>query len=646
MICALVLAATLTIEDYATMPAISAPRISPDGARIAYVLTRADLERSVYDSDVWLVRADGSGDRQLTRSPGSDSSPRWSPDGKSIAFLSDRDGGKNAIWLLDPDGGEPRKLTSEPVAIREFEWSPDGKTIAFVRNDEPTADDERRIKEKDDPRVVGERRKFAHLYLLDVATGEARRLTKGDWSIWIGGFSWSPDSEWIAIDRAPGTGLDDLYRTDVYRVSTKDGRLEPLVVRPGLDRGPVFSPDGKWIAFTSTGTHDWLLEHFVYVIPAGGGEPRNVSLSYDRTPDGPLQWSADSKSILFEGPWNTTTQLIGVRADGSGFTDVTKLQGVISSPDVHPRGAAYVQQSLAEPPELYYNARRLTSHNAAYRNRTLGPTRLISWKNPKDGLEIEGLLTLPVGHRPGQRVPLLVFIHGGPASRFDQGFLGYHGGTYAPHVMAGRGFAVLRANPRGTGGYGSAFRAANRNDWATMPWLDIEAGVEKLIAEGIADPKRMGVMGWSYGGYLSSWLLGHSDRFLAYSIGAPVTDLLSFHGTADIRDFLPHYFDQRETPDTSVDEMRHAPLSTELLRAQSPAWHLRPTKAKVLIQHGENDDRVPLSQGTLLYRLLDELGVHVTMVIYPRSTHSIREPKLKMDVMRRNVELFDSQLRR
>jgi dipeptidyl aminopeptidase/acylaminoacyl peptidase len=321
------------------------------------------------------------------------------------------------------------------------------------------------------------------------------------------------------------------------------------------------------------------------------------------------------------------------------------VKGVIGDPDVHPRGAAWVQQSLAEPPELYFNGRRLTDHNAAYRNRTLGETRLISWKNPKDGLEIEALLTLPIGYRPGTRVPLLVFIHGGPASRFDQAFLGYQGGTYAPQVMADHGFAILRTNPRGTGGYGSAFRAANRNDWATMPWLDIETGVDKLIADGIVDPKRMGVMGWSYGGYLSSWVLGHSDRFAAFSIGAPVTDLLSFHGTADIRDFLPHYFDRRDTPDASIDEMRHAPLSTELLRSQSPAWHLRPTKAKVLIQHGENDDRVPIPQSTLLYRLLDELGVDVTMVIYPRSTHAIREPKLKMDVMRRNVELFTEQLR-
>ncbi len=642
MLLALILASTLTIEDYATMPGLSTPRLSPDGTRVAYVVSRADLKRSVYDTDIWIVRADGSSDRQLTRNEASDVNPQWSPDGKRIAFLSDRDGGKHAIWLIDPDGGEARRLTNEPTPVREYQWSPDGKSIAFLRLDEQTADEERRAKERDDPKIVGAR-KYVHLYIVDVASGTVRKLTNGAFSIWRD-FSWSPDGQWIAIDRAPGNGLDDLFRSDIYLVSTRGGALKPLVTRPGLDRGPVFSPNGKWVAFTSTGAHDWLLEHEVYVVPSSGGTPRNISREYDRTPEAIL-WSDDSRSVFFEGSWNTTAQLFRVNVDGTGFTNTTKIDGVVGDVDMQGGRVAFVQQSLTEPPEIFVEGQRVTNHNAAYRNRTLGETRVIRWKNPKDNLEIEALLTLPVGYKPGQRVPLLTFIHGGPASNFDQGFLGYHGLTYAPHVLAARGFAVLRPNPRGTGSYGSAFHRANRNDWAVMPWMDIESGIDKLIADGIADPKRLGIMGWSYGGYLAAWVLGHSDRFRAYSIGAAVTDLLSYHGTADIRDFLPHYFDQRETPDSSLDEMRHPPLSVELLRSQSPAWHLKPTPAKVLIQHGENDDRVPLSQGTLLYRLLDELGVDVTMVVYPRSRHGVPEPKLKMDVMRRNVELFDKHVR-
>ena len=631
-------AAALTIEDYALMPQLSSPRWSPDGTRIAYVVTRADLERSVYEGDVWVIDASGTSQVQLTRA-GNDTEPVWSPDGKRIAFLSDRNG-TNQIYAIDVAGGEPVQITKEPTPIRTFAWSPDGRAIAFTRLDEPSPEDEKRIKEKNDPRVAGEQR---HIHLHVVEDGEVRRLTAGPFSLF--NFSWMPDGASIVFDRAPGATLDDQYRSNIYMLSLRDGEMRPLVVRPGIDFRPVPSPDGKWIAFASSGgIHDWLVEHDIHVVPTNGGESRNLSKDYGRTAES-MQWSADSRTIWFDGALNTTSQLFRVNVDGSGFANATNLEGVVGNWHVHAGNATFVYQSLTEPPEVFVGRRQITHHNDAYRNRALGATRLIRWKNPKDGLEIEGLLTLPLGYKNGDRVPLLTFVHGGPASRFDQAFLGYHGITYAPHVLAARGFAVLRPNPRGTGGYGLAFRRANRNDWAHMPWMDIEAGIDKLIADGIADPKRLGLMGWSYGGYMAAWVLGHSDRFRAISIGAPVVDLLSFHGTADIRDFLPHYFDQRETPETVIDEMRHAPLSLELLRAQSPLWHLKKTSTKVLIQHGENDPRVPLSQGTMLYRILDELGADVQMVIYPRSTHAIREPKLRIDVMRRNVELFTAHVK-
>lgn len=634
MLAALVLASTLTITDYATMPNVTAPRWSPDGRRIAYVVTKADLERSAYDSDVWIVDAEGKHDRQLTRARGADFRPRWSPDGRRLAFVSDRDG-KNALWLIDPDGGEARKLVDPPTPVRDFDWSPDGKSIAFIRIDEPTPEEEKRAKEKDDARAIGEGRKFVHLYLADATTGETRRLTKGDFSIWT--FDWSPDGKRIAFDRGPGLGLDDMFRSDIYTVTIDGGELRPLVQRRGFERSPAYSPDGKWLAFTtSDGVHDWLIEHDVHVMPAGGGPSRSVSKEWGRTPDS-IFW--DGGTLYVEGPHDTTTQLYRVNPDGSGWTNTTRVDGTVGDSHVQNRRAAYVYQSVTAPPELFVDGRQLTHHNDAYRAKELGETRLIRWKNPKDNLEIEGLLTLPAGYKGG-KVPMLTFVHGGPASRFDQGYLGYLGWLYAPQVMAANGFAVLRPNPRGTGGYGAAFRRANRNDWGGMDWIDVNAGIDKLVADGIADPNRLGLMGWSYGGFLASWAIGHSDRFKAISIGAPVVDLLSFHGTTDIRDFIPHYFDERDTPDASLDELRHAPLSLDLLRAHSPLWHLKKTNAKVLIQHGDADDRVPLSQGTMLYRILEELGVDVRMVVYPRQPHVPREPRLRMDVMRRNVEFF------
>jgi dipeptidyl aminopeptidase/acylaminoacyl peptidase len=615
---ALLLAATLSVEDYATMPQVTSPHWSPDGKQIVYVVSKADLARpiSIYDTDLWLIDADGKNDRRLTYGNGADFRPRWSPDGTRLAFLSDR-GGRNAIYLLDPRGGEARQLTNEPTPIREFEWSPDGKQIAFTRIDEPSGEGE--------PRVVGENDRALHLYIVDIESGKSRKLTNDKLTTFD--LSWSPDGSEIALARANGTGLDALHATDIHILSLRDGTIRPLVVRPGHDRNPRYSPDGKSIAFTSAGgVAHWLTEFDIHVVPSSGGTPRKVSTAYDRTPDGHA-WTDDSRGLWIEGPFNASAQISRINADGSGFT---KVLSEATDADAHGNRIAYIHQSLTSPPELYVDQRQLTHHNDAYRNREIGETRLIRWKNPQDGLEIDGFLTLPVGYKSG-RVPLLTFVHGGPASRFDHGYLGYLGHVYAPQTLAAHGFAVLRPNPRGTGGYGRAFRTGNNKDWGGMDWIDINSGIDKVIADGIADPQNLGMMGWSYGGFIAAWALGHSDRFRAVSIGAPVVDLLSFHGTTDIRAFIPSYFEG---------------MSLDLLRAHSPAWHLKKTNAKVLIQHGDADERVPLSQGTILYRLLDELGADVTMVVYPRTPHVPREPKLRIDVARRNLEFFLEAMRK
>ncbi len=631
MLTSLILAATiaaaqpLTVEDYVSVVSISAPAFSPDGKRIVYVATHADMQRSAYDADLWVIGTDGSNDTQLTRNPANDNHPRWSPDGSQIAFLSERDGGRAAIYLIGANGGEPEKLTTEKSSISDFEWSPDGKTIAYVTRDPATS-------EREDFHVVSADERPPQLDLLDVASRAATALTRGPSSytnIW-----WSPDGSSIAAERNP-SGVPDIEKSDIVILS-RNGAVRPLVERPGVDRAARFSPDGRTVSFLSTGgRNDWLAEEQVYVVPSGGGTPRLISGEYNRTPE-TVTWSSDGRSLWLSGALNTTSQIFRVSVDGSGFRQLSRVDGLITGTAIDARTATatFAMQSLTSPPELFISSldrfapRQLTHHNGAFQNRQLGETRVIRWKNPKDGLDVEGLLTLPVGYESGKRYPLLTFVHGGPASRFDQGFVGYLGILYPVQVLAARGFAVLRPNPRGSGGYGESFRAGNRNDWGGMDWLDINAGIDKVIADGIADPDRLGLMGWSYGGFMATWAEGHSDRLKAISIGAPVVDLLSFHGTTDIRAFVPNYF--RSGTDLSLD----------LLRAHSPLWTLRPTRAHVLIQHGEADERVPTSQGTMLYRLLQELGVDVTMVTYPRAPHVPREPKQQIDVMRRNVEFF------
>jgi dipeptidyl aminopeptidase/acylaminoacyl peptidase len=630
---AMTLATTLSVHDYATLPTLSSPRVSPDGGRVAYVLTRAEMSRSVYVPELRVIGAGGEDDLLLATAA---TAPRWSPDGKWIAFLSDREG-RNAIYRIAAGGGEAEKLSAETSAIRDLQWSPDGTRIAYVAREPVSAEEERRAKEHEDARVAGENERPLRLSVMDVATKHVRVLTRG--KLFVSSFDWSPDGSRLVIEATAGGGLDDWYHSDLYMVNADgEGEPRPLVVQPGVDRLPRFSPDGRLVAFfTAGGVHSWLREALVAVVDADGGTPRVVGREYDRTAEA-LDWSADGRSIYFEGAWNTTSQLFAVHADGTGFRNVSRFDGVIADVNVDARRnrAFFIQQSLTAPPELFVSAlepfvpKQLTHHNDDLRTRTLGETRLIHWKNPKDGLAIEGLLTLPPGYEAGTRLPLITWVHGGPASHFDQGFIGYLGAIYGPQVLAANGFAVLRPNPRGTGSYGEAFRRANANDWGGMDWLDVNAGIDKLIADGIADPNRLGLAGWSYGGFLASWALGHSTRFRGISIGAPVVDLVSMHGTTDIQEFLPAYFE---------------PFTLENLHAHSPFTYLRKTAAKVLIQHGEMDDRVPPGQGTMLYRRLKELGVDVQLVTYPRSGHVPREPKQRIDSMTRNLQFFQETLR-
>jgi dipeptidyl aminopeptidase/acylaminoacyl peptidase len=621
-----ILISGITVEDAATMPQLSTPRWSPDGTHIAYVVSRADLKRSVYEGDVWLTGVESGVNIQLTRE-GNDNTPRWSPDGKRIAFLSDRSG-PSQIYAIDIAGGEATQVTHEPTAIRFFEWSPDGTRIAFTRGEEPTSEEQARSRERNDARVFGESRTRAHLYVIDVKSGAVRRLTFGAFAVIA--VSWLGDE--VVISRATGVGLDDLYRTDIYAVSEKDGTMRPIVARPGWDHGPSVSPDGKWIAYTSTGAkstgdaRDWVIEHDLYVIPAAGGAERKLATAYGRTPESHA-WSGDSRTVWFDGPWNTTSPIFRASVDGATFEKVH--DGMHADIDVHGGSVASICQSMKRAPEVCVDGHPITDHNGVMRLKVLGETRLIKWKS--DGYEIEGLLTLPAGYRAGQRVPLITFLHGGPASNFSQSFLGYVGSMFFPHqVLAEQGFAVLRPNPRGSGGYGVDFRRGPINDWMNGPWRDVEAGIDKLIADGIADPKRLGLAGWSYGGYLAAAALSKTDRFRAVSIGAPVVDLFTHHLTSDIRDYIPAYYPG---------------LPLELLRAHSPLQQLKKTSANVLIFQGENDERVPPAQSIMLYHRLRELGANVTLVMYPRSAHGTREPKLRIDMMRRNVDFFGKHLR-
>jgi dipeptidyl aminopeptidase/acylaminoacyl peptidase len=359
---------------------------------------------------------------------------------------------------------------------------------------------------------------------------------------------------------------------------------------------------------------------------------RRLYQTFDEQP-GLISWSADGKHIYFTETHGTVGRLAALPVDGGAPLLVSNLDFNVNgaAPNATGSTVAMTSQWSDRPPEVFVSrldrfVPRQVSRVHELPNAPLGRTTALRWKS--DGRDIEGLLTYPVGYRAGQRVPLLVVVHGGPTGVFTQSFIG----TASPYpiaAFASRGYAVLRVNPRGSSGYGRDFRYANYRDWGGGDYRDIMRGVDHIIELGVADSTRLGIMGWSYGGYMTSWVITQTKRFKASSVGAGVTNLMSFTGTADIPGFIPDYMGGEYWD------------NFDAWRSRSAMFHIKGVTTPTLIQHGERDLRVPVSQGYELYNALKRQNVPVKMVVYPRQPHGIQEPKLVLDAMQRNLEWFD-----
>lgn len=635
-----------TSDDILAIETVSDPRISPDGRSVAYVVESLNAEKDAYQTDVWLVSAAGGEARALASSPVGDDSPRWSPDGRFVAFLSERPrpgatgdeaaDARRQIWLIRPDGGEAVALTSAPGSVQAFEWSKDGRTIAFTAREPKSAERRRREKEKDDAWTPAELYPWSRLWTIDVATRSARRLTSG--ALHVSGFSPSPDGTRVAFSGQPTPLIPDSFRSELYVVDAKGGTPVPLVARKGPDDEPAWSPDGRWIAFVSQAGRDeeWFSNSYLCVVPAAGGEPRTLTAAFDEEISGPPSWSPDSASLVFFALQRTASHAFTVSLDGrvAPLTSGPEVNTGPGSLDAAGDTLAYLRQDSVTPREVWLlrlpraggGARRARAAGAPAPPRVLTDTNprtkqllsfrkeLVTWKGT-DGWDIEGLLVYPPGYAPGTRVPLALNVHGGPA--------GAHSNAFTPAsrvwgwpLFAQAGYAILFPNPRGSGGYGAAFRAANVRDWGGKDYEDLMAGVDALVARGIADPERLTVNGWSYGGFMTSTIVTKTGRFKAAIVGAAVTNLASFTGTADIPEFARSYFRAWPWEDPAV-YVEHSAL-----------FHAGTVKTPSLVVHGASDDRVPVTQGFEFYNALKATGVPTEMLVLPRQPHGIREPKL------------------
>jgi dipeptidyl aminopeptidase/acylaminoacyl peptidase len=618
---------------------------SPDGARVAFVVAVAMMEgeKSEFNAQIHVANADGSQGFQLTRGDKSANSPRWSPDGQWLGFLSARGGDRTSLFRIRIAGGEAEQLTSEKGSITGFAWAPDGKSIAFLMTDPKTDDEEKAVKEKRDPRVIDEGEKLERLYVIPVEKNEegkrpAKKLTAGE--LHVTSIDWAPDGQSIVFShqRTPKV----FEQNDISVVGLSGGEPTALVATKANESNPLYSRDGRSIAYlTSDDPPTWAFTAWVRVVPAGGGPSRSLAKTFDEQP-ALLGWSADGRSLYVSETHGTVNRVSSLPVDGGPPAIVSGPEVNTLGPSLNATGTVvgfahmwsdkapepYVSTLQPFAPKQVATVQSLPSAAEA----PLGHTEVVKWK-AADGMEIEGLLTYPVEYDRGRKVPLLVIVHGGPTGVFTQSFAGLPG-PYPIPVFSARGYAVLRCNVRGSSGYGRKFRYANYQDWGGGDYRDIIAGVDHAIGMGVADPERLGIMGWSYGGYMTSWVITQAKRFKAASMGAGVTNLMSFTGTADIPGFIPDYFGGEYWD------------AFDRWRGRSAMFNIKGVTTPTLIQHGEQDLRVPISQGYELYNALVRQNVPTKMVVYPRQPHGIQEPKLVKDAMERNLEWFDRWIKR
>ena len=611
------------------------PRISPDGAWIAYSVTSADWEANRFDQEIWLVGA-GSAPFPLTRTEGGSSTGhRFSPDGSLIGFLADR-GDRRQIHLIPPDGGEAWALTSSEGEVGSFRFSPDGGRIAFAATDpEPEARKDRKERYGD---FAFEDRDFrmSHLWVIPVREGaEPRRLTGGD-AFSVGSFAWSPDGREIAFEHRPTPQVDSFRLGDVSVVEVSSGTVRPLAAGPGREGGPMWSPDGRHVLVsTSAEASPYYGNTELALIPSEGGSARILTGGFDENPS-PVRWTP--RGVFFLASERTARTLFLLDPDSGDVTPVLDTPEMIAAADTSRDGSVIAavgadRTSLAEVfryDEGDAAPRRLTDMTAQLADwGDLGSRELVRW-NSEDGVEIEGVLMKPPGWRPGRAAPLFVVIHGGPTGTSRPQLLGRS--VYPVLEWLKTGALVLLPNYRGSAGYGAAFRALNVRNLGVGDAWDVNSGVEALVSRGLVDPNRVAAMGWSQGGYISAFLATTSDRYRAISVGAGISNWVTYYVNTDIHGFTREYLKASPWDDPGI-YARTSPMTT-----------IRNARTPTLIQHGEFDARVPTPNAYELYQGLSDVGVETSLVIYRGFGHGINKPKERLAAMAHNWEWFARHL--
>jgi dipeptidyl aminopeptidase/acylaminoacyl peptidase len=642
-------------RDLLRLRDVSDPQLSPDGAWVAYTVATADTVRDRRDRDIWMTSWDGARSVRVTSSPDPEHAPRWSPDGRYLAFLSARQDPHEAdqLWLLDRAGGEPERVTNLPGGISEYAWSPDGRRIALVASDPPAdslpagADSGQRrprpmvidrfVFKYDGIGFLGRERE--HLYLFDLATRHAEQVTPGPYD--ESNISWSPDGSRIAFVSRRRPEFDRSDNWDLYVVDAKAG-AEPRQVTTfeGADmdpewgdRPPSWSPDGKLLAYVQ-GSRPELLYYGgqkVAVVPADGGPARVLTADLDRNVLSPT-FSPDGRSVLFLLEDDRTYHLARVPVSGGTVERVVGGPRAITDLSQSRDGRlAVVSSTTAQPDEIYavqgQELRRLTRQNDGWLSSVrLAPVEEISVRS-KDGTEIHGIMVKPLSYRAGQRYPTVLRLHGGPVWQFYHDFANLDW-----QVLAASGYVVLGVNPRGSSGRGEKFSTAIWAAWGQKDGEDVLAAVDWAVQQGIADPDRLGVGGWSYGGILTDEVIARDRRFKAAISGAGQGNALGGYGT-DM--YAVEYEAELGTPWKNTDTWT---------RVSYPFLHADRIVTPTLFLCGDQDWNVPLSNSEQMYQALKSLGRETALIVYPGESHDISRPSFQLDRMERYLAWYGKYL--
>jgi len=645
----------ITLDDLAKVRSVSDPQRSPDGKWVAYTVGSTDTEQDKRDTDIWMVSWDGKDQVRLTFSPDGESSPRWSPDGRYLAFLASRGSEEekkkgSQVFLLDRKGGEAQKLTDIKGGVSSYVWSPDGKRLALVVNAVDPDDEPEKLegwKRKTQPPIVIDRYRFkqdregylkrlySHLWLFDVETRKTEALTSGSYE--ESAPAWSPDGARIAfVSNRSTPDPDRTEDTNIYVIEARPG-AEPrqLTTFPGPDEGrPVWSPDGQWIAYLQGDEPRFSAYNLekLAIVPAAGGAPRLLTESLDRPVSGPLIWSADSRTLTFQADDDRTAYVGRTSIAGGPVEKLTTGCRTVSNLSLGPDGAfallAATATELAEVHALENGVlRRLSHQNDAW----LGEVQLATTEDftskSKDGTVVNGLMVKPASYTPGKTYPTLLYIHGGPNGQDEYAF------SFDREFLAANGYVVLAINYRGSSGRGSAFQKAIFGDWGNKEVVDLLGAVDRAIAMGVADPARLGIGGWSYGGILTDYTTATDPRFKAAVSGAGSALQLSMYG---VDQYIVQYENELGLPWKNREPW---------LRVSYPFFQADRIKTPTLYLGGDKDFNVPLVGGEQMYQALKSQGIDTELVIYPGQFHSLSKPSYARDRLERYLKWYDKYLK-